>query len=57
MVNNEIQCTTCIKKDVCKYVNSLQQTYEDINDIEIKDMFQVKVLCNSYKFNGLNLNR
>lgn len=57
MIKNDIQCITCIKKDVCKYSSGLEKLYSEVNDVEKEGIFTINIYCKSYNFNGKPIKR
>lgn len=47
---DNIQCNTCIKKDVCKFKEEYMQTFRNIQDDfhYPSDTFEVKLNCKKY---------
>ena len=44
----ETLCTSCIKLSVCKYKDDFEKLLKQVDNIEKRDIFFVKVVCNEW---------
>lgn len=51
LAENDIQCQTCMKRDVCKYQEEYRQTYlnirDDFHNLQ-ENVFEIKLNCKKY---------